>query len=152
MYKIYLQIIILWYFGRPKWNKCDEIKYTRYNFYNNLLETLQSLFCITKLKYFLHSSSFSHLLVSSYILEEKTLSVLEIDEHNYFIHFSQNSLNMPLLAFSPIRTSLTIYFSIVNTTFTNICNTSKSHIKLHATNSGNFVNIFYVFQSRLDQR
>ena len=151
--KFTFNLIILWYFGTPKWNKCDEIEYTLYNFYNNFLETLQSLFCITKLKYFLYSSSSSYLLISSSILEEKlSLSVLEVDEHNDFIHFSQNSLNVPLLAFSHIKTSITVYFSIVNTSFTNLCNTSKSHFKLHATNSGNIVNIFYVFQSHLDLR
>ena len=53
------------------WNKIDSV----YNFYNNFLETLQSLFCISKLKYFLLSSSFSYLLVSSNILEEKTLTI-----------------------------------------------------------------------------
>ena len=120
MYKIYFQLKLFYdIFNRPKWSKCDEIKHALYNFYNNFLETLQSLFCITKLKYFLHPSSFSYLLVSSYILEGKelSLSVLEIDELNDFIHFSQNFLNVLLLAFSPIETSITVYFSTVNTTF-----------------------------------
>ena len=105
-------------FWKAQMKQVDEIKYTLYNFYNNFLETLQCLFCITKLKYFLHSSSFSYLLVSSYILEEKLLlSVSETDEHNDFIHFSQNSLNVLLLALSPMKTSIAIHFSIVNTTF-----------------------------------
>ena len=108
-------------------------------------------------------SSFIFLLLSVsiklgllYILEEKelSLSVLEIDEHNDFIHFSLSSLNVPPLAFSPMKTSVTISYISVSLTlhFTNLCNTSKSHFKFHATDSGNFVNIFYVFQSRLDLR
>ena len=124
--KFTFNLIILWYFIRPKWNKCDEIKYTLYNFYNNFLETLQSLFCITKLKYFLHSSSFPYLLVSSYILEEKKKT--------------KCALSVPSKHQSPyISVSLILHL-------TNLWNTSKSHFKLHATNSGNFMNIFTFFK------
>ena len=67
---------------------------TLYNFYNNFLETLQSLFCITKVKYFLRSSSFSYLLVSSYILGGTTLTICVRNRqawwfHTFFTNFSK---------------------------------------------------------------
>ena len=130
-------------FGRPKWNKCDKIKCTLYSFYNNFLEILQSLFWITKLEYFLHSSSFSYLFISSYILEGTTLTICVRNRQAWWFHIFVTKFSK--CAFSPIKTSITIYFSIVNTTFTNLCNTSKSYFKFHATNSGNLWIFFLCF-------
>ena len=114
--KFTFNLINLWYFWRPKWNKCDEIKCTLYNFYKNFLETLVFILHYQTVIF----SSFILLLwsvsIKLYFRRKLSLSMLEIDEHNDFIHFSHNSLNVLFLAFSPIKTSITIYFSIVNTT------------------------------------
>ena len=47
------------------------MKYTLYNFYNNFLEALTVFILRYQTNIFIISSSFSYLLVSSYILEGK---------------------------------------------------------------------------------
>ena len=61
-------------FWKAQMKQVDEIKYTLYNFYNNFLETIQSLFCITKQIFSLFILILS-VSIKLYFRRKKTLTI-----------------------------------------------------------------------------